>query len=865
MTADRRMTLIAAAACAATSLMVHPLFVGWQWLAVAAGAVIAVAAAGSVTRLRAMPVLACLTGSLAGLLLYLNLVFEARHSLLLLIPTPASVERLWALAGTGVGDAAKCAHPAPDLPGLLLLTAGGVGITAVLADLIAVRLRSAALAGLPLLVLFTVPAMIDPPHSRLGGALACGLAMAGYLAMLSEDGRERIRGWGRPISVRRAGTRPPRGAGDKPTARRFRGRERGPGSWAAAGWRAGLIAIVLAFGAPLLAPSLHLSSLLSSDPGPGVIAAAFAPPDESHPTAVFTYTTSASPNLESNDAQYFRQYIFDTLSDTGWQMSDYAAGAAQASSIAAPPGLSDLSSSVPVKTTVTVGRDFSGPGREPAFLPLPSPATAVSARGKWLADADLMVYSTSDSIAGQTYSVQSLAVDPAPAQLAALPGLPESAALAPDIELPSSYETAALKNVAQQHADRQSTEFGQVNALAHWLSGPRFSYSEHAAPFDNAAGLLSFLTNTRSGFCVHYAYAMTVLTRLLGIPARMVTGFTAGTRLPNGRYVVTSSDAHAWTEVFFPTLGWIRFEPTPGGGGSANAPNYMTSSTGPPVTASPVNAVTSVSAGAAGQPPGSSAGRPQMRRNPFGQGGAPVGSPADSSETAGNSPAALVLVVIAAVAIALIAPAAARAALRRRRWSRAADDASRAHVAWREFLDDLTDHGLGTRPSEPPRTAANRVAAGMPEPVGAAICRLAQAEERARYSVRPSCSRQLRRDSAAVRRGLAARARRGARWRARLFPASVMTALADAIVRLPSGAAGLTRRRPRHWTELRWDCVAAWPAAARPPFRAGSADGGWGDSCNLIAGWESVSPPGLSRGRERGRPIRRLPVATRNC
>ena len=191
-----------------------------------------------------------------------------------------------------------------------------------------------------------------------------------------------------------------------------------------------------------------------------------------------------------------------------------------------------------------------------------------------------MVYSTSDSIAGRSYSVASVGVDPSQAQLEAVPGLVKTAALAADLQLPSSYQTPALKKLADSYTAGQTSEFGKVNALATWLSGAQFSYSLTAAPLNSAASLLNFLTKTKSGFCVQYAYAMTVLTRLLGIPARFVVGYTAGTRLKNGSYEVKNTDAHAWTEVYFPTLGWIRFEPTPAGQGTANAPNYMTSGTG---------------------------------------------------------------------------------------------------------------------------------------------------------------------------------------------------------------------------------------------------------------------------------------------
>ena len=134
--------------------------------------------------------------------------------------------------------------------------------------------------------------------------------------------------------------------------------------------------------------------------------------------------------------------------------------------------------------------------------------------------------------------------------------------------------------MADTYTAGQTTEFGKVDALANWLSGGQFSYNLTAAPLNSPASLLNFLTKTKSGFCVQYAYAMTVLARLLGIPARFVVGYTAGTRLKNGSYQVRNTDAHAWTEVYFPTFGWIRFEPTPAGQGTANPPNYMTSGDG---------------------------------------------------------------------------------------------------------------------------------------------------------------------------------------------------------------------------------------------------------------------------------------------
>jgi len=392
MTLNGRMTVTTAVACVLVSTVLLPLFTNTLWFVIGVGAAIAVAGTGALTRLRTLPVSACLAASVVGLLLYLNLVFEVRHSLLLVIPTPDSITRLWHLAGTGLHDANRYAPPAPNLPGLLLLAAGGVGITAVLTDLIAVRLRSTALAGLPLLVLFTVPVTMNASHSQLATAVVFCLSTVGYLAMLSADGRERIRVWGRLVSLWRAAPRYGQASGgtgfggtwfdgngfdrdgrpDTPRGARGRGiKGLGPDTraLAAAGRRVGLASIVLALCAPLIVPGLHASKLLSSGPGiggtggsgsqsltlPSALNQAVAQLHESQPRTLFTYTTNATQAEQAKDAQYFRQYVFDTMGDSGWEVDNYAARSLPVDSIAGPQGLTDSTELQTVRTTVNAG------------------------------------------------------------------------------------------------------------------------------------------------------------------------------------------------------------------------------------------------------------------------------------------------------------------------------------------------------------------------------------------------------------------------------------------------------------------------------------------------------------------------------
>jgi transglutaminase-like putative cysteine protease len=896
MTLNRRMTLTVAFACALASTSLYPLFQGTAWFYAGLGAIITVAACGVLSRLRTLPVVVCAAIGVIGLLLYLNLVFEVRHSWLV-IPTPDSIRRLWDLAGTGITDSHKYAQPAPELAGMVLLAVGGVGITAILTDLIAVRLRSAALAGLPLLVLFTVPITMNAQHESVGTAVVFCLTTVGYLAMLSADGRERIRVWGRLVSLWRSGSLydaarrgPGRGAvAYTASSSGETGNEPGPDTraLAAAGRRVGLASIVLALCVPLIVPGLHASKLFSSGPGIGGSGGGGAAPAiglpsslsqtlkdlQNKPTEVLSYLTTASRQLETIDPLYLQQYVYDELGSQGWENQTYTKPETSAGTLPVAQGLVGPAQYQQVKTTVdVVGNTLTNRSAAvPTFLAIPYPAAQVSTPpGTWLSDPELMVFSGSPSADVARYQAISYAVDPTMAQLNAAPRPPAS--LTADLQLPTSYRLAELKRIADQITAGKTTEFAKVNALANWLAGPTFTYSANAPMFDSATGLVNFLTKGKSGVCVQAAYAMTVLTRLLGIPARLAGGFTEGTLVSGNTYVVKTDDAHAWSEVYFSGYGWIKFEATPSGGdGTARAPQYQggTSASnngilpnlpGGDVTATgstkapPLPGINHIIPNDGGQLTGSSA-KSKSVGTPWAAIALAVlaaialacgviavaapsahrflsAHPAEADRGPGRrrppalSAAVLVAAAAAIVALALYrllshtsapdlgagwatvgiafgaacvavfaAPCAGRIVVRRWRWIRATDDASLAHAAWREFRDDLQDLGLGYHPSEPPRTLADRVSAGLPERDGQAVRRIALAEERASYAARPGTSETLRRDATAARRGLAASVPRGSRWRARIFPASVVTALAAGAGRIPDRLAALTSRR----------------------------------------------------------------------
>lgn len=93
----------------------------------------------------------------------------------------------------------------------------------------------------------------------------------------------------------------------------------------------------------------------------------------------------------------------------------------------------------------------------------------------------------------------------------------------------------------------------------------QFSYSLQS----NISGrepLVDFLFNAKSGHCEYFASAMAVMLRTLKVPTRVVTGFYASLPEPIGAwYVIRSSNAHSWVEVWIEGQGWTVFDPTPAG------------------------------------------------------------------------------------------------------------------------------------------------------------------------------------------------------------------------------------------------------------------------------------------------------------
>ncbi|HEX7658893.1 MAG TPA: DUF3488 and transglutaminase-like domain-containing protein, partial [Pseudonocardiaceae bacterium] len=314
-----------------------------------------------------------------------------------------------------------------------------------------------------------------------------------------------------------------------------------------------------------------------------------------------------------------------------------------------------------------------------------------------------------------------------------------------------------VRELTQRITAGATTPFDRAVAIYSYFTTPGngFVYSTKTGPATSSDALVDFLFNNKTGYCEQYSSAMAVMLRSIGIPTRVAIGFTDGT-LSGDHRVISSRDAHAWDEVYFPGYGWITFDPTPLTDGRGRVPSYLVG-TGATPGAPAANGAGGQNQRQSGPSPAPQGGN-QMQRS-----GAAGGGPAAAADSGWRWWTLVALLVIAAAATAglllvrrrtpprgdgraerwwmlatalcwglvpffaagllswwlavlvlLLELAAAPAALREvRRRQRAhavaAGDPDAADAAWDELLDECRDRGLVIEETDTVRNAASRL------------------------------------------------------------------------------------------------------------------------------------------------------------
>lgn len=624
----------------------------WVWHAAAAVALVVVT--GTVL-VRVRPWLAA-PGQLAALVLLVTGWFTD-SGVAAVLPGPTALGELGTLLRQAGQEIDTGLPPVAPTPAILLLVTLGFGTLAIAVFGLAVTVAAPAAAGVPLLVVFAVPTALQ---SELLPWWSMVAAAAGYgvLLLLRPDRLRQAPGGVAVVVVATVGALlAGLAAGAVGTAGRFD---------AAGGAGSG------ADGSIGLNPFTSLHGQLTRDE-----------PRELFRVQGLQRTT------------YLRALTLQTyVPQEGWQAGRPAPGVPLTGPL--PPSTSGPAAEQTVQVENLGFRDY--------WLPVFGDPTAVGIESEsWAYDASGGIAYSERPREEDGWTQAMRLPEPSADQLRGASG---------PVTVDRTYlDTAGVDprvaRIAQEVTSGAATPFDRAMAIENHFTGPGspFTYSLATAPGGGGDALVEFLTRGRTGYCEQYASAMAVMLRAVDVPARVAVGFTAGDEGDSGR-TITTEDAHAWVEAWFPGYGWMTFDPTPLADGRTVQPGYVEQAQeqqgGTPAQQQPPTPEPS----AAPPPPAE------------GGGGAPEPPPgADPDQpgaTAGAGswwlPAvAGVLLLLAVLLTALVPGWWRRRQYARRAGLARAGGAGAATAAWDEVLAASRDHGVPVPPGDTVRGAAARI------------------------------------------------------------------------------------------------------------------------------------------------------------
>jgi transglutaminase-like putative cysteine protease len=781
-TGRRRLGLVAAAATLLAAAPLSAIFDTWTWLLQCMLTVGLVAGAAVLARTLRFPTWAQAAGMVLVLLLTLTWMFPSHEEIAGLLPGPGTFGHFAELFSEAGNDTRSYSVPVPDRDGLLFIAAMGIGSVAIVVDLLTVVARRPALAGLPMLAIYSVPVAV---YIDSVPVMSFIVAAIGYLWLLVADNVDRVRRFGR----------------------RFTGDGRDVDVWepsplAAAGRRLAVIGVAAAVVLPLIVPGLNtglLNQLTQVGAGVGGSGTGGGGNGRINLFAALSgqltqTTTTNYVKVTTNEQNpfYLRFGIADVLNEDGF-VNRTPTGRPVSRGLDDPRSNAEIDGGnfKEYHADVEVTNDFAQ-----ALAPIYSSTIDVDGLdGAWSYDQNAQtIFSTRTTTRGQKYSFNYVRATYTPDELRQAEPLPtDDPRVAQFTSVPADPKVERLVDGLIKGKD---TPYDKMMALYRYFSKDNgFSYSLTTADPDGGASAISAFLDNKAGYCQQYAAALAWMARDAGIPARVAFGFTRGSTRDGAAYVLTNRNAHAWTEVYFEGYGWIPFDATPaadvvGSSRSAWAPDN--DQTEEPTASSSATAAP----GAASSADPSAAARPDRDVD------SGLSDAGTATTDSGISSAALLTMGLVALLIALfLVPALRRVLIRRRRHAasiptpvtaagsasppgfpevtvttetvRARED---AHAAWDELVDTMLDYRVPIDPTETPRHTAERLIreADLQSDPASGATLLGHAEERARYARQPLRGDGLTTALTQVRKGLAATATRRTRIEALLLPPSVL-------------------------------------------------------------------------------------------
>jgi hypothetical protein len=308
-----------------------------------------------------------------------------------------------------------------------------------------------------------------------------------------------------------------------------------------------------------------------------LISSTFRAPD----TKVFTVRVP-----DDQTAFHWRMVVYDTFRTNGWSESSTSEGVINAGSPLDRGTLDYVTDDARVQVSITVHIQ-EGSIKHLVVANEPVSVTATAKRtivGK-LPNASVAWYSTDADDYSVRISMPNL--NPLGAGLTEWRLRHAGTTFPPELLARFTQGTdqvgadgRALLSEIEAWAEKQNlsfdNEYNVAKAIQGYLLTDAFVYNPDIRDIvANCSGIstVDCFARFREGFCEQYATTMTMLMRLAGYPARYAVGYLPGPLDPHTMIQqITRQQQHAWVEVYFPTYGWVPFDPT---GGSIGVPTEL--------------------------------------------------------------------------------------------------------------------------------------------------------------------------------------------------------------------------------------------------------------------------------------------------